>query len=338
MKSSAAVAGTGAFRFARNHEMAARDAPVTMPRVLPEATPRALPDAAPDLTPEAMREASRVRLSAHIDTAPEVLHTLATDTSVTVRASVALNPATSVETNETLAGDPDERVRALVARKLAALVPSLSAKAQTRLRQQTLATLTELAEDETLRVRAAIADAVKDMPEVPRAIILRLAHDDAVTVCEPVIRFSPLLTTDDLVSLVTAAPSPSTAIAVARRAAIDAAVSDAVASGGTDDAVLALLMNGSAQIREATLDALVERSIEHPDWQRLRWCTGPRCQIPRSGRCRGSSPTICWKYWPREAISIRSWPPNCVLACGLGFWSNRGRRKPKLRLRRKPIC
>jgi hypothetical protein len=25
-------------------------------------------------------------------------------------------------------------------------------------------------------------------------------------------------------------------------------------------------MNGSAQIREATLDALVERSVEHPDW------------------------------------------------------------------------
>ena len=116
------------------------------------------------------------------------------------------------------------------------------------------------------RVRAAIAEAVKDLPEAPRAIILRLAHDAEMSVCEPVIRFSPLLTTDDLVSLVAAAPSSGTGVAVARRAALDAAVSDAIAAGGTDDAVLALLMNGSAQIREATLDALVERSIEHPDW------------------------------------------------------------------------
>jgi hypothetical protein len=160
----------------------------------------------------------------------------------------------------------DERVRALVARKLALLVPALSVSAQTRLRQQTLETLTALAEDEAVRVRAAIADVLKDMPEAPRAIILRLAKDAEMMVSEPVIRFSPLLTSDDLVALVAAAPSRGTGVAVAQRPAIDAAVSDALASGGTDDAVLALLMNGSAQIREATLDALVERSVEHPDW------------------------------------------------------------------------
>src|ERR1019366_6711600 len=215
---------------------------------------------------EPTREAARVRLGAHPDTPPEVLHALASDASVTVRASLALNPATPAETNATLAGDVDERVRALVARKLALLVPALSVTAQTRLRRQTLDTLTALAEDETVRVRAAIAEVVKDLPEAPRAIILRLANDAEMLVSEPVIRFSPLLTSDDLVSLVAAAPSPGTGVAVARRPAIDAAVSDALASGGTDDAVLALLMNGSAQIREATLDALVERSVEHPDW------------------------------------------------------------------------
>jgi uncharacterized protein (DUF2336 family) len=214
----------------------------------------------------ALGEATRVRLGAQLDTTPEVLRALATDTSVMVRASLALNPATPPETNAALAGDADERVRALLARKLGLLVPALSASGQERLRRQTLDTLTALAEDETVRVRAAIADAVKDLPDAPRAVILRLAHDAEVMVCEPVIRFSPLLTSDDLVSLVAAAPSSGTGVAVARRLSIDAAVSDAVAAGGTDDAVLVLLMNGSAQIREATLDALVERSVEHPDW------------------------------------------------------------------------
>jgi uncharacterized protein (DUF2336 family) len=213
-----------------------------------------------------MDEPSRVRLSARPDTRPDVLHALATDRSVTVRASLALNPAATAETNAALARDADERVRTLLARKLGLLVPTLSAGARTRLRQQTLDTLTALAEDEAVRVRAAIADAVKELPDAPRGIILRLARDPDVTVYEPVIRFSPLLTSDDLVSLVAAAPASGTCVAVARRVAIDIAVSDAVASGGTDDAVLALLMNGSAQIKEATLDALVDRSAAHPDW------------------------------------------------------------------------
>jgi len=211
-------------------------------------------------------EATRVRLGSQPDTRPEVLHALASDASVMVRASLALNPATPPETNAALAGDADDRVRALLARKLGQLVPALSARAQERLRRETLETLTVLAADETVRVRAAIAEAVKDLPDAPREIILRLAFDAEAMVCEPVIRFSPLLTSDDLVALVTGAPSSGTGVAVARRSSIDAAVSDCVAAGGTDDAVLALLMNGSAQIREATLDALVERSVAHPDW------------------------------------------------------------------------
>jgi hypothetical protein len=214
----------------------------------------------------AIDEATRVRLGAQPATAPEVLDSLARDPSVTVRAALALNPAASAETNATLASDADDRVRALLARKLGVLVPALSAAALSRLRQQTLETLTLLARDETVRVRAAIADAVKDLPDAPRELILRLANDTAVSVCDPVIRFSPLLTSDDLVALLAAAPSPGTQLAVARRPAIDAAVSEAVAAGGTDDVILALLMNGSAQIREATLDALVERSVIHPDW------------------------------------------------------------------------
>ena len=105
-----------------------------------------------------------------------------------------------------------------------------------------------------------------------------------------------------------AAPSSGTGVAVARRAAIDAAVSDAIAAGGTDDAVLALLMNGSAQIREATLDALVERSIEHPDWHE------PLIRRPAlSDRSAKTLSRIVADHmlrcWPHAAISIRRWQP-----------------------------
>jgi uncharacterized protein (DUF2336 family) len=211
-------------------------------------------------------EKTRVRLGAQPTTTPEVLSSLSGDASVTVRAALALNPATPGNANEALSRDADERVRELLARKLAALAPTLSAPALSSLHRQTLDTLTILAGDEKVRVRAMIADVVKDLPEAPRTLIMRLARDDAATVYAPVIHLSPLLTSDDLVSLVAGATSSGTKLAVARRPAIDAAVSEALVSGGTDDVVLALLMNGSAQIREATLDALVARSVDHPAW------------------------------------------------------------------------
>jgi hypothetical protein len=214
----------------------------------------------------AIDEATRVRLGARSDATQDELHALAEDESVTVRAALALNPATSAETNAVLALDPDERVRALLGRKLAALAPSLSAGVGTRLQQQTYETLTALARDEAVRVRAAIAEVVKDLPDAPRALIALLAWDEAGLVYEPVILFSPLLTAEDLVSLVVHAPSVGTRLAVARRHAIDEQTSDALALDGTDNVVMALLSNASAQIRESTLDALVENSSAYPNW------------------------------------------------------------------------
>ena len=195
-----------------------------------------------------------------------MLRDLAADPLVTVRAALALNPAAPPQVNETLAGDPDERVRILLARKLTVLAPSLSVADQARLQRETWATLTALVADEAVRVRATIADAVKDMPTAPRELILRLANDTATLVSEPVIRLSPLLTTDDLLALLADAPTPDTELAVARRSHLDEAVSDAIAESADDTAIRALLANPSAQIREATLDALVARSVEHTDW------------------------------------------------------------------------
>ena len=212
-------------------------------------------------------EATRVKLGAQAGTAPDVLRGLAEDASVTVRAALALNPIAPPEADALLARDPDERVRTLLAQKLAALAPSLSAGAQGRLQRETLETLTALAGDEAVRVRAAIAEAVKDLPDAPKALILRLARDHAVMVCEPIIRFSPMLTTEDLVGLVAAAPSAGTRLAVARRPSIAAEVGDALVESGSEEVITALLANGSAQIRESVLDALAERAADHVAWR-----------------------------------------------------------------------
>ena len=211
-------------------------------------------------------EATRVRLGSAAKTAPDVLRDLAADPSIMVRAALALNPAAPPQVNESLARDRDERVRILLARKLAGLLPSLAGEARARLQRQTLQTLTALVADEATRVRIAVAEVVKDMPAVPRALILALVQDAEIMVSEPVIRFSPLLCTEDLLSLLANAPSPGTLHAVACRAAIDEEVSDAIAATADGEAIRALLSNHSAQIREATLDALIARAVDHINW------------------------------------------------------------------------
>jgi len=211
-------------------------------------------------------EAVRVRQSASATTAPAVLAGFACDPSVTVRASLALNAAAPDAANSMLARDPDTRVRELLARKLGSLLPTLSHADREALRHRTWALLTRLAADEADRVRAVIAAEVKGLPDAPRDVILRLAHDPTITVCEPVILFSPLLSAADLVALVTSAPNPATREAVARRSNLPETVSDAIADSADNEAIRALLANQSAQIREATLDALVARAGEQESW------------------------------------------------------------------------
>ena len=77
---------------------------------------------------EGTTEAARVRLGAAPDTAPDLLRSLASDPSVTVRAAVAMNPAAAGDTDLVLAQDRDELVRTLLARKLASRLRVVSAR------------------------------------------------------------------------------------------------------------------------------------------------------------------------------------------------------------------
>ncbi len=240
---------------------------MTAPSLMPPAAQAVLPQASHREALRKLGEAARVRLGAAADTAPETLGVLAADPSVTVRAAVAMNPSAPERAHRLLAADSDERVRTLLARKLASLIPSMPLNERNALEAHTLATLTQLVEDEAVRVRAAIADVVKDMHGAPRELILRLARDSALPVSEPVIRLSPLLSAEDLLSLLTDMPTPGVAVAVAKRPKLPPSVSDVLAATAGNDAIGALLDNGSAAIREATLDALIARAAAHQDWQ-----------------------------------------------------------------------
>ncbi|MDE2517612.1 MAG: DUF2336 domain-containing protein [Rhodospirillales bacterium] len=213
-------------------------------------------------------EAARVRRAAAPGLSLTEAAALAADPSVTVRATLAMNRAACPRIDRTLARDGDDRVRLLLGRKLAAIAPRLAAAEDdpASLSARAYSTLAGLVEDEAVRVRAAIAEILRDMPDAPRALILRLAGDAAAEVAEPVIRFSPLLSADDLLALLAGARGQALAAAIARRPELAAPVSDAIARSADSAAICALLANRSAQIREATLDALIARAGAHAEW------------------------------------------------------------------------
>lgn len=199
---------------------------------------------------------------------PEVLYYLSADADARVRAAVAANEATPVQADLLLARDRDEAVRADLAGKIARLAPGLSREAHERLRKVTQEVLELLVRDQAVRVRQVIAETLKDVADAPAEIIQLLARDSEIAVAGPVLENSPLLSDEDILDIIAQAPIPGALAAIARRAAVRPAVADAVAASTDVDAVAALLANPSAQIREETLDRLVERAPDIPLWHR----------------------------------------------------------------------
>ena len=202
-------------------------------------------------------EAARVRQAANPATAGAILATLASDPAVTVRAAVAMNCAAPHPADVTLSQDRDERVRIFVAERLARLLPGLSSAGQQDLHNHVMAVLATLVQDAATRVRAAIAEAVKSVADAPRDLVLRLAHDQAVLVSDPIIRLSPVLTDADLLALLATPPNPTTPASIANRPGLSSTLADAVLACADTRAIRALLANGSATLRDATLDAIV---------------------------------------------------------------------------------
>ena len=251
-------------------------------------------------------EAGRVRLGATSTTPAEILLALALDPSVTVRTALVLNPSAPAAAFSALSQDPDERVRTLLAGKLAALAPSLTETEQSRLGQQAAEALGRLVQDTAVRVRAAIAEVVKEMPNAPRELVLRLARDAEVRVSLPVIRLSPLLTQADLLALLAASHAPEVALAVARRPSLTGDVADVVARTADATAIRAMLLNHSAQIRE--VDArCADRAGRRP--YRLACAVGPPAEPVAP--CRGGAVADC-----RGRPAGRAGQPRRSDACG----------------------
>ena len=205
---------------------------------------------------------ARKELASREDAAPEMLYYLSDDETVDVRRAVAANPATPIKASEKLADDPAGDVRAELARRIARLVPGADEHMQADLRQRVIVLLEKLAEDRLPRVRAIISDEIKSSQNVPRHIVKKLAHDSELSVCAPVLEYSPLLSDTDLMELIAGSAVNGASEAIAKRAHLSSDVADAVARTLDVAAVTNLLSNPNAQIREDTLDQIINMAVD----------------------------------------------------------------------------
>ena len=210
---------------------------------------------------------ARAALAARQDMAPEVLYFLASQGEAGARIAAAANPAAPAHANRRLADDADEEVRTELARKIGRLLPTLSKEAGERARTLTFETLDRLAQDQLPRIRQIIAEEIKSLDCVPRAIIKRLAKD-VEKVSAPVLEFSPLLSDADLIDVITTAHASHAMKAIARRRPLSEEVSDVVAAAMDVPAIATLLENADARIRSQTLEKIADNAEEMVEWHR----------------------------------------------------------------------
>lgn len=210
--------------------------------------------------------AVRQALAARPDVMPEILFFLAGDPSPQVRQALAGNVATPRKADLQLAADSDDSVRSRLAGKIAGILPGLSEGEATKLGHLIYEALDLLARDQVVRVRSIVADALKDVAHAPPEVINRLARDSEIVVAGPILENSPVLTDEDLVAIVSESPIKGALASIARRDQLADVVADAVAKTGDVEAVGVLLANASAQIREDTLDWILERAPGVESW------------------------------------------------------------------------
>lgn len=210
--------------------------------------------------------AERLKLARRADTQPEILYYLAVDEAEAVRRAIAENEATPGQAHLLLANDASSDVRHRLAAKVARLLPDMSEDEAGKARELAIQTLELLAQDELARIRAALSEALKSATNVPHHLIKQLARDVELIVSAPVLQFSPLLTDEDLREIVASSAQSGALTAIARRIGLSAGVSDVIAATRDVSAVAALLANDSAQIREETLDLILDAAPSVEAW------------------------------------------------------------------------
>lgn len=208
----------------------------------------------------------RRKIAKRANVQPEILYYLANDEDPSVRGEIAANPSTPVQADEILSRDGDEKVRCRIAEKIARIAPQMSSSERDRAGDIVTGILETLAKDEAAKIRQSLANELKSAKGISPSVIEQLARDHDEAVCAPVLRNSPLLSEEFLVELVESGPVRAALHAISERPSLGAEVADAIVATDERDVITTLLSNESAQIREETLDRLVDGAADVDEW------------------------------------------------------------------------
>jgi uncharacterized protein (DUF2336 family) len=209
---------------------------------------------------------TRQRLAARGDVQPEILFFLSEDADAGVRRAVAANKNSPVQADQALIRDSDDEVRFKLAHKIARLAPQLDEEEQGRIGAAVFEILDVLARDELPRVRRILSDELSHAANVPATVIEHLARDRETEIAAKVLEFSPLLSDEVLAEIIASRPVQGALPAISRRHGLSGDICDAIVEIDDEKAITALLSNDSAQIREETLDRLIDRAADVPEW------------------------------------------------------------------------
>jgi uncharacterized protein (DUF2336 family) len=157
-----------------------------------------------------------------------------------------------------LMSDSSPRIRAQTTAKIAAEFDAAAlSEVERRIAEDIFRTLVK---DTEVLVREALAAHLKSTPELPHDVALALACDvDSVAL--PVLKFSEVLTDDDLIEIVRG-HEPAKQVAIAQRPGVSEAVSDALVDTGNEVAVAHLVGNEGAALSENALDRVIDKYNE----------------------------------------------------------------------------
>jgi len=210
----------------------------------------------------------RLKLAQREDLMPEILYFLAEDPSPEVRRAIAKNSTTPRQADLMLSRDSDDGVRQNLAEKIAVLIPELNPAEVDKVEEFTHQVLEQLARDQAIRVRRILSETLKDIAHAPVEVIQRLARDVELVVCAPVLEHSPVLSDEDLLEIITSSPVMGALSAISKRHGLGEEIADAIYDSDDIDAIGVMLGNKSAQIREDTLDRIIDRAHEIEPWHK----------------------------------------------------------------------
>ncbi|MDA7569358.1 DUF2336 domain-containing protein [Emcibacteraceae bacterium] len=193
-------------------------------------------------------------------TPPEVLYYLAEDKSSDISLKVAANANTPIQADKILTNDEDEEVKHELTRKIARLFPDINEDGKAEICEKALEMIEVLANDQLPSVRKILAEELKSSNSIPKHIALKLATDQVPAVSAAILEYSPLLSDADLKEIIAATTLSGALEAIAKRNILSGDVCEAIAQTLEIPAVTNMLANKNAQIREETLDSIIEEA------------------------------------------------------------------------------